>query len=97
MKYSIILFITLFIVVITAGFSGSLWADSSEPNAKETGKQIWKSLKSDLKEVNDTIKEQGKKAGKGAKRNLKEAKQTAKQLKKETVDAKKDAPNKSEQ
>lgn len=67
-------------------------ADASENKAKETGKQMWETLKKDVKEVKAAVKEQGKKASEGAKRNLKEAKETFVPVKKKTDSAQKDKP-----
>ena len=71
-------------------------AESSENKAKETGKEIWETLKKDLKEVKDTATKQGKKAGEGAKRNVKEAKETVAPDKKKTEPLKKDKPQKTD-
>jgi hypothetical protein len=70
--------IVVLIIAFLFGFTTSGAADSSENKAKSTGKEIWETLKKDLKEVKTTVKEQGKKSGEASKRNLKEAKETFK-------------------
>lgn len=78
MKHTITRWLVLIVLIVQLGAVGLVGAESSGNQVKETGKEIWKTFKKDLKEVKTTIKEQGQRAGKAAKRNLKEARETFK-------------------
>jgi hypothetical protein len=76
MNHTILRWLVLIVFIVQLGAVGLVGAESSGNKAKETGKEIWETLKKDVKEVKTTVKEQGRRARKAAKRNLKEAKET---------------------